>query len=429
VKRPDGFDERPEQPVAPEPPAAPPAESRQRVRLADRFRRAPIDDGLEAPPASAPAPSDETLPQPGALPELPDLADDVDGDAPHRVPNETPSSTAASREQRGVSGATKWRGLSAGLSSVAGRFKDLSPDEDFRDPDAPASRTATGLLDPRRPSSPSADEHEVPIGAGVRAAETAREARLARKRRRLVERAEIRRFTRRSRHRRVAWITSGSVLVVLVLAVVVAVYSPLMALTTIKVEGTSRIDRASVQTALDSQLGTPLARVDFGEIKQKLKGFPLIESYVTEEEPPHTLVVTITEREPIVAVKTGSGYDLVDPAGIVVESDPNKPNGMPVAEVDASQLGGGVYRSMTEVVLSLPSTVRSTVTDVTATTADDVTLTLGTGAKVVWGSPDDSTAKATLLAALIKDHDARDPSASVEYDVSAPDNGIIRQQQ
>jgi cell division protein FtsQ len=396
VKRPDGFDERPEQPVAPESPAAPPAESSQRVRLADRFRRAPVDD------------------------ELP---------ATHRPSDETPSSTAVSRDKSGVSGATKWRGLSAGLSSVAGRFKDLSPDEDFRDPDAPASRTATGLLDPRRPSSPTDDEQEVPIGAGVRAAETAREARLARKRRRLVERAEIRRFTRRSRHRRLAWITSGSVLVVLVLAVVVAVYSPLMALTTIRVEGTSRIDRASVQTALDSQLGTPLARVDFGEIKQKLKGFPLIESYVTEEEPPHTLVVTITEREPIVAVKTGSGYDLVDPAGIVVESDPNKPNGMPVAEVDASQLGGGVYRSMTEVVLSLPSTVRSTVTDVTATTADDVTLTLNTGAKVVWGSPDDSTAKATLLAALIKDHDARDPSASVEYDVSAPDNGIIRQQQ
>jgi cell division septal protein FtsQ len=397
VKRPDGFDERPEPPVAPEPPAAP-RERAPRLGLASRLRRRPAED-LEARPAS-PAQADGS-----ALPPLPDL------DADDRALGHTP--VHAEHAPAGVSDGSRYSGarkrLGAGLSSVAERLRDLSPDEDFVDPDAPA--------------------REVPIGAGVRAAETAREARVARKRRRLVERAEIRRFTRRSRHRRTAWITAGSVFVVLVLAVVIAVYSPLMALTTIKVEGTSRIDRSSVQQALDSQLGTPLARVDFAEIKQKLGGFPLIESYVTEEEPPHTLVVTITEREPIVAVKTGSGYDLVDPAGIVVESDPNKPDGMPVADVDASQLGGSVYRSMTEVVLSLPSTVRSTVTDVTATTADDVTLTLNSGAKVVWGSPDDSDQKAALLAALVKDHDARDPSASVEYDVSAPDNGIIRQQQ
>ncbi|QSB22097.1 hypothetical protein [Curtobacterium sp. 24E2] len=42
------------------------------------------------------------------------------------------------------------------------------------------------------------------------------------------------------------------------------------------------------------------------------------------------------------------------------------------------------------------------------------------------GSPDDSEAKAALLAALVKDHAARNPGVVVEYDVSAPDNGVIR---
>jgi hypothetical protein len=46
----------------------------------------------------------------------------------------------------------------------------------------------------------------------------------------------------------------------------------------------------------------------------------------------------------------------------------------------------------------------------------------------VWGSPDDSAAKAALLDALVKDHAARAPDTAVEYDVSAPDNGIIRTQ-
>ncbi|WFR65929.1 cell division protein FtsQ/DivIB [Curtobacterium flaccumfaciens] len=81
---------------------------------------------------------------------------------------------------------------------------------------------------------------------------------------------------------------------------------------------------------------------------------------------------------------------------------------------------------MTEVVLALPSTVRAQVTSVKASTADDVTLTLKDGSSVVWGNPEQSDAKAALLAALVKDHSARNPGTVVEYDVSAPDNGIVR---
>ncbi|PZF61039.1 cell division protein FtsQ [Curtobacterium sp. MCBD17_034] len=346
------------------------------------------------------------------------------GDA---TPGRAPSGRAPSDGARSLlTGATGQR-LGAGITALAGRFRALSPDEDFVDPVAQeraAARAARAAEAAEAAEDPHVD-HERPLGAGVRAAETAREARAARRRRRLVERQEVRRFTRRSRHRRAAWLTSGAVLLVLVLSVVVAVYSPLMALRTIEVRGTDRVDRQQVLHAVDGQLGTPLARIDFGAIKRQLAGFPLIASYVTEEAPPHTLVITVTEREPIVAVKTGSGYDLVDPAGIVVESDPKQPAGMPLAAVQPSQLGSTAFRSMTEVVLALPTSVRSTVTQVTASTSDDVTLTLHSGAKVVWGSPDDSAAKARLLAALMT---SQAPSGKVEYDVSAPDNGIVRQQ-
>jgi cell division septal protein FtsQ len=448
VKRPDGFDERPEQPVAPEPDAVPTRQPARRS-FADRLGRArggsrpaapapdieadPADDleALLAPGASAPESSGARSPR--DLPDLPDPLDDGrstrTGDDDDRDDDTWLGSNPRSRGERpsrdevravltGAAG-TAGRGLGKGFRGVASRLRDLSPDEDFVDPDAPRRTAADG-------AGASTASRSV---AGERAAETAAEAKVARRRRKLMERQEIRRFTRRSRHRRAAWITAGAVVLVLVLSVVVAVYSPLMALTTIKVEGTSRIDKTQVQQALDSQLGTPLARLDFGTIKQELAGFPLIESYVTEEAPPHTLVVTITEREPIVAVKTSSGFALVDPAGITVESTPSKPANLPLAGVDPSQIGGSVYRTMTDVVLALPTSLRPTVTEVTATTADDVTLTLNNGSKVVWGSPDDSDQKAALLAALVKDHEARDPSTKVEYDVSAPDNGIIRSQQ
>ncbi|GAA1493355.1 FtsQ-type POTRA domain-containing protein [Curtobacterium herbarum] len=270
--------------------------------------------------------------------------------------------------------------------------------------------------------------HETPIGARARAAETAREARIARKRRRLLERAEVRRFTRRSRYRRAAWTTAGGVVVVLVASILVAVFSPLMALQRIEVQGTDRVDAAEVRSALSGQIGTPLARIDLDEVKRRIAGFPLIESYVTEEEPPHTLVVTVTERTPVVAVQSGKSFDLVDPAGIVVQSTTKRPSGMPVADIGRAKLGSTVFRTMTEVVLAMPASVREQVSGISASTSDDVTLTMGDGSSVVWGSPDESPAKATLLAALVKDHAARDKDSKVEYDVSAPDNGIIRPQ-
>ncbi|ROP65750.1 FtsQ-type POTRA domain-containing protein [Curtobacterium sp. ZW137] len=370
MKRPEGFDERPAQPAAGVEGERAPRERRApRIPRLPRRQGAGTDDGREA-----------------------------------RVAPETP---AAAPET-----------VASPVSRPAATDHDA------------AATDVVDLLTASRPaeSADASDDHEAPIGAGVRAAETARDARVARKRRKLLERAEVRRFTRRSRHRRAAWVTAGGVVVVLGVSILVAVYSPLMALRTIEIKGTSRVDDAALRQALSEQIGTPLARLDFGAIKKDIAGFPLIESYVTEEEPPNTLVVTVTERTPVVAVKTGKTFDLVDPAGIVVQSAPKQPDTMPLADIGSAKLGSSVFRTMTEVVLALPSTVRAQVSGVSASTADDVTLTMKDGSRVVWGSPDDSDAKAALLDALVKDHASRDPKTAVEYDVSAPDNGIIRAQ-
>ncbi|ROR33706.1 cell division septal protein FtsQ [Curtobacterium sp. JUb34] len=393
------------------------------------FRGRPADD-REARPASA----DEATVVETAEP-TPDTTAGTDA-------------SGSSRDRVGTLAGAAGRRVGAGFGAVADRLREYTPDEDHRDsrPDAgnaprgdgarrpsggaagsarDQDATVTDVLDAGSASRP-VHHDDAPIGAGVRAAETAREARVAKRRRRLLERAEVRRFTRRSRHRRAAWITAAGIVLVLGVSILVAVFSPLMALQTIEVKGTNRVDETALRQALSDQVGTPLARLDFDAIKQDIAGFPLIESYVTEEAPPHTLVVTVTERTPVVAVKSGSSFDLVDPAGIVVQSSPKRPATMPLADIARARLGSSSFRTMTEVVLALPSTVRSQVTRVAGSTADDVTLTLKDGSTVVWGSPDDSDTKAALLAALVKDHAARNPGVVVEYDVSAPDNGVIR---
>ncbi|PYY59521.1 cell division protein [Curtobacterium sp. MCSS17_011] len=421
MKRPEGFDEGAARQDAPAEAAEAPRQRRgpSKPRLPFRGRAA---DDREARPASVPDPPvDETV--------VPTPAHETDADP-----------TGSHRDRVGAMAGAAGRRLGAGFGAVADRLREYTPNEDHRDPEtdrreaerraatsggADHDATVTDVLDASGASR--ADHHaEVPIGARVRAAETAREARIAKRRRRLLERAEVRRFTRRSRHRRAAWITAASVVLVLGVSILVAVFSPLMALRTIEVKGTNRVDEAALRQALSDQIGTPLARLDFDAIKRDVAGFPLIESYVTEEAPPHTLVVTVTERTPVVAVRSGSTFDLVDPAGIVVQSSPKRPASMPLADIARARLGSSSFRTMTEVVLALPSTVRSQVTRVAGSTADDVTLTLKDGSTVVWGSPDDSDAKAELLAALVKDHAARNPGVVVEYDVSAPDNGVIR---
>jgi cell division septal protein FtsQ len=404
VKRPEGFDERPAQRAAADEEGDRAPRERRVPRLGRLTGRRGVEDAQEAPLDPAPsAPDHETVPSTparsaGALPDLPDVTDTgtvLDGD-----------------DDRG-----------------ADRDQDRDARHERDDDDRDHAPGATDVVDLRTASRPDHQETATtPIGAGVRAAETAREARVARKRRRLHERAEVRRFTRRSRHRRAAWVTTGGIVVVLGVSILVAVSSPLMALQTIEVKGTSRVDDAALRRALSDQIGTPLARLDSAAIKRDIAAFPLIESYVTEEAPPHTLVVTVTERTPVVTVKNGKSYDLVDPAGIVVQTSAKRPGSMPLANVGAAKLGSSVFRTMTEVVLALPSAVRSQVSGVAASTSDDVTLTMKDGSRVVWGSPDASAAKAALLDALVKDHAARAPDTAVEYDVSAPDNGIIRTQ-
>lgn len=246
--------------------------------------------------------------------------------------------------------------------------------------------------------------------------------RAARRARKQYERDEVRRFTWRTRRKRRIWLTAAGVGLALVAFVLVGAYSPLMALRTIEILGTSRIPADQVQVALADQLGTPLPLVDSGKIKKDLGEFTLIRSYVTESRPPHTLVVRIIEREPVGVVTSKAGFDLVDAAGVVIHSGPDRPAGYPVIQARAG-VGSPGFHAAAAVVDALPDGIRSQLDTVTAATKDDVTLTLAGGARVVWGNSEKSEYKAVVLQALM----VSAPVGTVgEYDVSSPDSAVLR---
>lgn len=253
-------------------------------------------------------------------------------------------------------------------------------------------------------------------GTAVRSADVWRAARA----RRRALRSEIRRFTQRSRRRRLIWWGSIGAVLALVLGSVVAAYSPLFAVERITVAGAKSLDPAVIQEALQSQVGAPLALVDRSAVKSALTEFPIIESYALEVRPPHELLVRIVERTPVGVLRSDAGYTLVDAAGVVLATTPDPPQGQPVLSI-----GGGVdseaFRSAGLVVRSLPADLRGQVAEVKANSADDVTLTLQDGKSIVWGSEEDSVEKALVLVALI----GNAPEART-FDVSAPSVPVVR---
>ncbi|MGK9146874.1 FtsQ-type POTRA domain-containing protein [Plantibacter flavus] len=247
--------------------------------------------------------------------------------------------------------------------------------------------------------------------------------RTAAKLRRRHERQEIRRFTARKRGRHRPWVVAAAIIGALVLVSLAGAYSPLLAVRTIEVVGASRVSQAELTEALSSQLGRPLALVDAGEVKAVLVGYPLIASYSLESQPPSTLVVRIVEREPVGVLQSGTVYTLVDGAGVTIERSDQPITGYPTLMVSGGATSKG-FVAAAAVVRALPAELRARVASVSATTADDVTLTLvDSPAEVVWGSAEDSAKKALMLERAMA---ATDPSQVNQYDLSSTSSVIVR---
>ena len=242
--------------------------------------------------------------------------------------------------------------------------------------------------------------------------------RAARARRKALK-SEIRRFTQRSRHRRIVGLSIVGAIAVVVGGTVIAAYSPLFAVEKVTVVGASSLDPAAVEAALAGQVGTPLALVDSSAVKAALLGFPLIETYALEAKPPHDLTVRIVERTPVGVIRSDAGYTLVDAAGVALSTTSDQPEGQPLLDIEGGT-DSDAFESAGLVIRSVPTDLRAALTGVRATTADDVTLTLNTGLTVVWGSSENSPMKAEVLSKTL----IGNPGAS-SIDVTSPHAVVV----
>lgn len=288
---------------------------------------------------------------------------------------------------------------------------------------APLDAQHTAPIEPLVGDAGSAPEKQATIADDAPEDIGVRDVWAAARARRRALRAEVRRFTARQRHRRMLWIGVAGAVILLVLGTLGAAYSPLFAVQRVQVVGTAGLDAGTIEAALSDQIGVPLPLVDSSAVKAALVQFPLVETYTLEARPPHELVVRIVERTPIGSLRSAAGYTLLDAAGVALSTTDEPPTGHPVIEVTGG-VGSPAFTAVGTVFRALPESIRAQVTEMTATTPNDVTLILGgPGTSVVWGNADDSEYKAVVLETSMA---ARPPEGVYTYDVSSPGAVVVR---
>jgi cell division protein FtsQ len=196
----------------------------------------------------------------------------------------------------------------------------------------------------------------------------------------------------------------------------------------VSVTGTHLLTPGQVIAAADVSLGTPLLSVDAGTVTRRVEAaHPVVASVTVTEDWPDHLVIAVTERVPVMAVRmAGGSYDLVDPSGVIVRSAQARPAALPLL---ATSLPGSALRGDPEVTTAgavlaeLQPWLARQVTGVRAATVvagpAQVTLSLRDGKTVQWGSTDNAAQKNRELSTLLSGR-ARD------VDVSAPGTVVTR---
>lgn len=220
------------------------------------------------------------------------------------------------------------------------------------------------------------------------------------------------------RHRTRLILVMAAALIVLLGAGWLLLFSSVFAARQVVVTGTQSLTPAQVEAAAAVPMGRPLLRLDLQAIARQTSALPQLASAKVSRSWPHDIQVAVVERKPLLAVAQPEGYLMVDKTGVAYESRSTVPSG--VVNAAANPDNRALMTEIGVATSALPASLRTQVRGVSATTPDDITMTLDSGVFVMWGNAKDSALKAQLTAVLLKRH----PRLSI--DVSSPHTPAVR---
>lgn len=240
-----------------------------------------------------------------------------------------------------------------------------------------------------------------------------------------ARRKEVREDRRRRRLRRTVLVAT---LLVLVVVGVLVERSSLVALAEVRVAGTDRLEPSDVRAAADLELGTSTLRLPLDAARERVEALPLVASADVSRLDPLTVLVDVTERQPVAVVRRDDRTVLVDAEGVVLAEGAEP--GLPVIQlevgslpepgegIDASPAAANAHAALAE----LPGPVRTLVETYVARDVDELELRLDGGTTVRFGRGDQVAEKARALGAVLEDLGS---TTVAVIDVRAPSRPVV----
>jgi cell division protein FtsQ len=195
-------------------------------------------------------------------------------------------------------------------------------------------------------------------------------------------------------------------------------FTPAMSARTIVVTGIGAVTREEVLDAARVRPGTPLLQINTSQVADRVAAIRRVASARVQRQYPSALRISIVERVPLVVKDFSDGPHLFDRDGVDFATGPPPP-ALPYIDVADPGPNDPATKAALQVLIALRPEVLSQVGRIAAPSVASITLTLGDGRVVIWGTTDRSDEKAEKLGALLTQ-----PGRT--YDVSSPDLPTVK---
>lgn len=188
---------------------------------------------------------------------------------------------------------------------------------------------------------------------------------------------------------------------VIVLALgLVAYFSPILSVRSVRVEGLSAVTEQQVLEALQVPEGRSMLRIDTDEMAQRVARLPKVSSVRVQRVFPSSVRVTVVERTAVLYFEAPDGAHLIDSESVEFAIEP-APIGVPKLVTEHPGGNDPVTRAAVTVLNAVPGTLRFEVGEIVARSVSDIALQLRDGRTVLWGGPNDSERKASVVIPLL----------------------------
>lgn len=195
-------------------------------------------------------------------------------------------------------------------------------------------------------------------------------------------------------------------------------FTPAMSARNIVVTGIGTVTREEVLDAAAVRPGTPLLQINTNQVADRVAAIRRVASARVQREYPSALRITIVERIPVAVKDFPDGPHLFDRDGVDFATGPPPP-ALPYIDVANPAPSDPATKAALQVLTALRPEVSGQVGRIAAPSVASITLTLGDGRVVIWGTTERTEEKAEKLAALLTQ-----PGRT--YDVSSPDLPTVK---